>query len=109
MIVQYPHYLHAVIGGESTQDDNGNWIQQEEEVVFISKCREETNGKGTQIQIAGGSFYVFASLIQLPRGAKQVSVGTQVFVSNDESGSNVRVKGTALKFDAGQLHSRLWV
>lgn len=109
MIVQYPHYLFAIIGGESVQDENGDWVQPEEQVEMISMCREETNGKGSQIQIAGGTFHVFASLIQLPKGAPRVDVGTTVFVADDESGESVRVKGTALKFDSGQLHSRLWV
>jgi hypothetical protein len=109
-IIQYPHYLFSVTNGdESVQDENGNWTEMQEDVVFVSMCREETNGKGSQIQIAGGTFYVFASLIQLPKGSPMIGVGTTVFVSNDETGSDIRIKGQSLKFDNGQLHNRLWV
>jgi hypothetical protein len=110
MVVQYPHYLFAVKAGESTQDENGDWTDPtEESIEFISMCREETNGKGSQIQVAGGIFHVFASLIQLPKGAQSVDVGTAVFVSNNEDGSDVRIRATNLKFDSGQLHSRVWI
>ncbi|GBU07967.1 hypothetical protein AwDysgo_12980 [Bacteroidales bacterium] len=109
MIQQYPHYLFAVLGGESTQDENGNWTQASESIELISTCREETNGRGSQIQIAGGTFHIFASLIQLPKGAQGVDVGTMVFISNKPDVSDVRIKGTVLKFDAAQLHSRLWL
>lgn len=109
MVRQYPHFLFAVLGGDAVQDEDGNWIQPEDRIEMVSKCREETNGKGTQINIAGGTFHVFSSLVQLPKGAPRVEVGTNVFVADDEAGESVRVKGTALKFDAGQLHSRLWL
>ena len=45
----------------------------------------------------------------MPKGALGVAPGTNVFVSDDEAGEVVRIKGVALKFDKGQLHSRLWV
>jgi hypothetical protein len=109
-IIQYPHYLFSVTAtGESVQDENGNWTEAQESVEFVSMCREETNGQGAQIQIAGGTFYVFASLIQLPKNSPRVEIGTTVFVANDEAGSDIRIKGQSLKFDNGQLHSRLWV
>lgn len=109
MVIQYPHYLFAILGGESVQDEDGNWTEPEERIEMLSMCREETNGKGSQIQIAGGTFHVFASLIQLPKGSPSVDVGTTVFVADDEAGTSIRIKGTALKFDSGQLHSRLWL
>jgi len=111
MITQYPHYLFAVKnGGEAYQDGDGNWVQPDDATpVLISACREETNGKGTQIQVAGGTFYVFASLVQLPKGAPVVEVGTTVFVSDNADGSGVRIKAPVLKFDNGQLHSRIWL
>jgi hypothetical protein len=110
MVKQYPHYLFAVIAGdESVQDENGNWTEAQESVEFVSMCREETNGKGSQIQIAGGTFYLFASLIQSPKNSTRVDVGTMVFVANDEAGLDIRIKGQSLKFDNGQLHNRLWL
>lgn len=110
MVNQYPHFLFAVVpGGESTQDKNGNWSDSDTTNVFISMCREETDGRGSEIQVAGGTFRRFTSLVQLPKGTQKVEDGTSVFVADNADGSGIRVTGTALKFDAGQLHSRLWV
>lgn len=72
------------------------------------RCREDTDGRGSEIQVAGGTFHKYTSLIQMPKGIK-IEEGTSVFVSNDESGVDVRIKGRVLKFDNGQLHSRLWL
>ena len=110
MIKQYPHYLFAIIGSEAVQDEDGGWVKSgESSMQFISACREETDGRGTEIKIADGTFHKVTSLIQLPKGAQKVEIGTTVLVSNDPDGADVRIQGTALKFDSGQLHSRLWV
>jgi len=110
MIKQYPHYLFAIVaGGESVQDDEGNWTDSETITEFISACREETNGRGAEIQVAGGTFHIFTSLIQLPKDSPKIEVGTNIFVADDENGSDVRIQGVVLKFDKGQLHNRLWV
>ena len=53
-VVQYPHFLFAVVpGGESTQDENGDWSDSDTTNVFMSMCREETDGRGSEIQVAG--------------------------------------------------------
>lgn len=110
MVKQYPHFLFAVIPcGESIQDENGDWSDSGATNVFISMCREETDGRGSEIQVAGGTFRRFTSLVQLPKGAQRVEDGTSVFVADNADGSGIRVTGTALKFDDGQLHSRIWV
>jgi len=111
MVKQYPHYLFAVQnGGEAHQDEDGNWVQPDNAApVLIASCREETNGKGTQIQVAGGTFHVFVSLIQLPKDTLLVGVGTSVFVADNADGTSVRVTGGVLKYDVGQLHNRLWI
>jgi hypothetical protein len=110
MIVQYPHYLFAANSGiESVQDANGIWNESEATNEFISACREETDGRGSEIQVAGGTFRRFTSLVQLPKEAQRVEVGTTVFVSNDTNGSDIRIQGVVLKYDVGQLHNRLWV
>jgi hypothetical protein len=107
---QYPHYLFAIVaGGESVQDENGNWSDSESTPTLLSVCREETNNRGTELQVAGGTFHVFASLIQLPKNATKVEVGTSIFVSDNADGTGVRIQGVVLKFDDGQLHSRLWI
>lgn len=109
-IVQYPHYLFAVnAGGDSVQDENGNWSDAETTNIFISTCREETNGRGNELQVAGGLFYKFSSLVQMPQNAMKVNEGTTVFVSDSPDGTGMRIKGQVLKFDKGQLHCRLWI
>ena len=109
-IIQYPHYLFAVVcTQESVQDANGNWSDAQSTNVFVSMCREETDGRGSEIQVAGGTFHRFTSLIQIPKGAQKVEVGTTVFVANDAGGTDIRVQGIVLKYDVGQLHNRLWV
>lgn len=109
VIKQYPHYLFALATGESAQDENGYWTDAEQKVIFLSKCREETDGRGSEVQTADGTYRKFSSIIQIPKGALNIEEGTNVFVSDGKDGSGIRIKGIALKFDKGQLHSRLWV
>lgn len=109
-VEQYPHYLFAATSSESVQDEFGNWSDPATvENKLISKCREETNGRGSGIQVAGGTFHVFSSVVQLPKSCPKVVEGTTVFVANNADGSGLRVKGEVLKFDQSQLHSRLWI
>lgn len=110
MVTQYPHYLFVVNPtGAATQGENGEWITPATEKVLVGACREETNGRGSQINAADGTFVTFQSLIQLPVGTTPVAVGSKVFVTNDAAGLDVRVSGVCMKFDVGQLHCRLWV
>lgn len=109
MVRQYPHYLFALTTGESTQEEDGYWSDEDQQAIFLSMCREETDGRGSEVQTADGTYRKFSSLIQIPKGALIIEEGTSVFVAENEDGSGVRIKGTALKFDKGQLHSRLWV
>lgn len=123
---QYPHYLYKRISGdEAVQDANGSWHTSGGAWAFHSRCREETNGKGTQIQAASGKFVTFASLVQVPVGIERISEGTEIAVADeplepsallDQSSMEeakitgaVRITGECLKFDKGRLHSRLWV
>lgn len=108
-IAQYPHYLFAVETTESCRDDDGNWIPGQTTVVFKSRCREETNGKGSQIQLAGGNFHIFSSLVQLPKGTSKITEGSEVIITDDAEGNDIRIKGEVLKFSKEQLHSRLWI
>ncbi len=95
--------------GESTQDSTGAWVEASTSSRVLSECREETNGKGVEIPIAGGEFRRFSSLILLPKNCPIVKEGTQVSVSNDREGKEIRIRGEVLKFDKGQLHNRLWL
>ena len=109
-VKQYPHYLYVVIGGEATQNDDGDWVSAgEPENRFISVCREETNGRGNELQVGGGLFYKYSSLVYLPKDCANVEAGTMVFVSEIDDGAGVRIKGKVLKFVKEQLHCMLWV
>lgn len=108
-IVQYPHYLFALETQDDYRDEDGNWVTGGQTLVYKGKCREESNGKGSQLQIAGGEFRIFSSTIQLPKGTEKIKEGNEIFVSDDQAGEEIRIKGEVLKFDKGQLHSRLWV
>lgn len=105
---QYPHYLFLVSSGESVQDENGDFSDNQPESVFLSMCREETDGRGTEIQV-GGIMHKITSLIQLPKTCPKVEHGAKVVVANDAECTDVRITGVCLRFDQAQLHSRLWL
>ena len=109
-VKQYPHFLFVHVVEESIQDGDGNWTEAVDQWNFHSVCREETNGRGTKINGTDGNAIVFSSTVFMPRTAARIAELTEVLVSetNDENGI-CRVKGQVLKFDAAQLHARLWV
>lgn len=122
---QYPHFLYVrQSDAEAVQDANGSWTTTGASWKLWASCREETNGKGTQIQAANGRFITFASLIQLPAGTTRVAEGVEVAAAGRELTPDeltdetlqdakaegvVRIIGECLKFDIGRLHCRLWV
>lgn len=108
-IRQYPHYLFVERGTASVQNADGDWTDSTATRQFVSVCREETNGKGSEIFVAGGTCRKFAALVQIPKGAAHINDGEKVFVCNDSLGNDVRLEGVCLKYDEGQLHNRLWV
>lgn len=125
---QYPHWLYARMAhGEAVQDEQtGRWQGEQLGWLKLCRCREETNGKGNQIQAAGGEFITFSAIVQLPKGTPVIEPGTEVVVSDFNYqiegtfdnpdvmtsaplNGSFRLKGICLKYDAGRLHSRLWV
>lgn len=122
---QYPHYLYKYTNEEAVQAANGSWQASEAKWVLHSVCREETNGKGTQIQTANGRFVTFASLIQIPKGVERIPEGVEIVVADKPLEPSqllnqhiteeakilgvIRISGECLKFDKGRLHCRLWV
>ena len=108
---QYPHYLYVkVLGGESVQDADGNWVSQPDQLMLHSVCREETNGKGQMINGADGKSIVFSSVIYLPKSAARLKEGTEISVYEGIDATGVcRIRKQVLKFDVGQLGCRLWV
>lgn len=108
-VIQYPHYLFVECPGESVQDENGDWTEQKNELVYVSRCREEKDGRGTEYDVGGGVFHKVTSVIQCPKSCPEQTVGTRVVVANDESCSSVRIAGIVLNCDPAQLHTRIWV
>lgn len=125
---QYPHWLYARMAhGEAVQDEHtGRWQGEQLGWLRLCRCREETSGRGSQIQAAGGEFISFSAIVQLPKGAPVVEAGTEVavsdynyqiggtfdnpdFMASAPLGGSFRLRGICLKYDAGRLHSRLWV
>lgn len=109
MVKQYPHYLFALTSEAATQNADGDFVGGEAQYTFISMCREETNGRGSKLEVGDGAFIVYTSLIQLPKDSASVVEGQEVAVFNDEARTSLRVSGECLKFDNGQLHNRLWL
>jgi hypothetical protein len=124
-LAQYPHFLYAFHPGEATRNANGSYIAATGEWKLISACREETNGKGTKIQLTNSETYVYASLIQIPVGAARIPEGTKIAVTafeveteylSDEAWLEasrrvglVRITGEVAKYDVGRLHNRCWI
>lgn len=109
-VKQYPYYLFVVGNvAESKQDDEGNWTESTTVNTYVCRCRDEVSHKDTEIAVAGGTFHKVTSIIYMPKGIKPIADGTTVFVSNDAAGTDIRIKGEALKFDPAQLHCRLWL
>ena len=122
---QYPEYLYALKNAEAAQLPNGSWGETPAAWELKAACREETNGKGSEIQTANGQSLVFASLIQIPKGTKRINEGTEVIVAREEmtvsqlldndfiAAANdsglIVARGVCQKYDLGRLHCRLWI
>lgn len=121
---QYPHYLYVQQSEAATKAPNGDLIPGRTEWKLWSQCREETNGKGSEITTSDMKTYRFASLVQLPVGVARVPEGAMCLVTNAkircESGiawaiqtlqenGIARIAAKCAKFDQGRLHCRLWL
>lgn len=110
MIKQYPHFLYVKDVQNSRQDDAGNWITGATEWKFHSICREETNGKGSVIELTDGKMYAFGSLVQCPKGTPGIQEGTTVKVCEcKDPESPSRIEAKCAKSSVDQLHTRIWL
>ena len=106
---QYPHYLFIETPGESVRDANGDWSNVQNTNTFVSRCRDEKDGRGQEYDVGGGAYIKATSLIQCPKSCPAVEKGARVIVANDASCSDVRISGIVLNCDKSQLHVRIWV
>lgn len=109
MVRQYPHFLFLETAPDSVQDENGDFQDVEAQRIFISMCREETDGKGSRTQVAGGDYTTAGALVQLPLTCPKIDNGAMVVIANDKDCLDVRIGGLVKNFSIGQLHSRLWL
>jgi hypothetical protein len=110
MIKQYPHILYTIQPAEnSTRDDEGNWISGSPDDIKISECREIPDGRGKEVIGADGKHHVYSSMIFLPASCPEIPEGTVIYVKASEAATKKRIEGPVLKFDQGQMHSRIWV
>ena len=107
-VKQYPHFIFLVTPAQSEQNEDGDFVAGTPTNTLLSKCREETDGRGTEIQV-GGIAHKVTSLIQLPKDCPDVSLGAKIIVANDADCSDVRITGVCLNFKRDQLHCRLWL
>lgn len=107
-VKQYPHFLFLVTPGETVRNEDGDFVAGTPTNTLLSKCREETDGRGTEIQV-GGIAHKVTSLIQLPKSCPDVALGANIVVANDAECSDVRITGCCLNFKRDQLHARLWL
>ena len=94
-IEQYPHYLHE-------EDAMGV-------MSYVCRCREETYGFDPAATTQTVLFGKHSSLIQIPYGERKIAVDVMIVVTNDEAGTDERVRGNVIKYDEGQMHNRLWI
>lgn len=105
-MVRYPHTLYAILSGEASQDNSGDFVANESKKVFISECREEPNGSGSKISLTDGNAYVFSSMIYIPSLCDKITVGTRVEVVNENG--QIRFTGEIKRLSDDLKHVRLW-
>ena len=95
-VKQYPHYLFVETpSGESTQDANGDWVENSTTRTLLSSCREEKDGRGQEFKAGDGTFHK--------------TIGSRVIIANDVDCTNERLSGVVLNCESAQMHVRLWV
>ena len=108
-VKQYPHYLFVETPTESTPDANGDYSESTIELTFVSKCREESDGRGNEYDSGNGTFVKSSAVIQCPKSCPAIAKGAKVFVSNDDECTDIRISGMVLNCDKAQLHTRVWL
>lgn len=111
MVEQYPHYLFLVVPSESFRNADGDFVEGESHIEFISKCRYETNGAGTQLQVGGGNYIISGATVYAPitGNSAMIAKGSTIIVADDESRTMVRCEKEILESDISSFHLRIWL
>lgn len=100
VIEQYPDEIVITRAGESIQDENGNWITTESEVITL-RCRFVPNGSGKSVSLMDGTNYIYHYQVAFPKGTTNVRQ-QDIYKRGDE-------EGVIKRFEPGQLHSIAWI
>lgn len=100
VIKQYPDTIVITRAGESVQDENGNWITTDGEVITL-KCRFVPNLQARTIKTMDGQEFTYHYQVAFPRGTTNVRP-RDIYTRGNEQGVIVR-------FEVGQLHSVAWI
>lgn len=108
MVSQYPHSMNVTLqNGNSTQDDNGNWMVPTNEITMNNlPCRAEPNSNSF-ITLADGSKYSFAFKVYMPIPDDDIPVGADILIT--DANAQVVATGKVKQFFRGQLNCRLWL
>lgn len=100
VIEQYPDTIVITRAGGSVQDENGNWITTESEVITL-RCRFVPNGSGKSVSLMDGTNYIYHYQVAFPKGTTNVRQ-QDIYKRGDE-------EGVIKRFEPGQLHSIAWI
>lgn len=100
VVEQYPDEIVITRAGGSVQDENGNWITTESEVITL-RCRFVPNLQSRTVKTADGQDFTYHYQIAFPKGTVNVRA-RDIYERGSEQGVIVR-------FEVGQLHSIAWI
>ena len=92
---RYPHHLWEI----NTAGANS----------YVGKCREETTGWSPTYSPTVTLFARRNSTVYMPTETRTISEGTEIQVTDDESGLSERVRGICYKYDRGVFCNRMWI
>lgn len=123
-LTQYPHYLYAETIGLATQDENGNWLQEQSSWQLVGRCRYEVNSGGSTFKGEDGTARVFSGIVYMPLSTERLVEGANIVVATEELDGGVlsdknavlsrRLNGTVLisaanlYFSKGLMNCRMW-
>lgn len=105
MVKQYPHTAIIKVPGGTTQDENGDWVQTEEETLWSGDCRAEPNGEGKVLKGKDGEEVNFQWTVYIPLMSIAIPRNSEIELTIDGVGTKELIK----RHSNGQLNSRIWV
>lgn len=107
MITRYPYKLFILQPTSNDVDENGFATESTEDFQFLSMCRDYPAGSGDIITTESGDVSKASSVVMLPKGVNTIKVNCKIKIENQNG--QIRLMANVLRFEEGQLHSRLWV